>query len=280
MDYSLKTCDLCYSYSEEDKEITPVLNHINLTVTPGEYVAVLGHNGSGKSTFAKHCNGIILPTGGTVYVGGLDTQNEKLIYEIRRMCGMVFQNPDNQIVATMVEEDVAFGPENLGFPYDELRARVDRALKAVGMYEYRNHAPHLLSGGQKQRIAIAGVIAMRPRTIVFDEATAMLDPIGRREVLSTIRNLNQKEKITMICITHHMEEAAEADRIVVFDHGTIALDGTPKEIFSQVETLRSLGLAVPQTVELLHALNQCGLSLPLDKLDPHSCAEAIYSAIN
>lgn len=280
MDYSLKACDLCYSYSEEGKEQSLVLNHINLTIPQGEYVAVLGHNGSGKSTFAKHCNGILLPCGGTVYIGGMDTQDEKLIYEIRRLCGMVFQNPDNQIVATMVEEDVAFGPENLGLPHDELRARVDHALKAVGMYEYRNHAPHLLSGGQKQRIAIAGVIAMRPRTIVFDEATAMLDPIGRKEVLSTIRKLNREENITMVCITHHMEEAAEADRIVVFDHGKIALDGTPKEIFAQVEILRNLGLAVPQTVELLHKLNECGLSLPLDRLDPISCAEAIYSAIN
>lgn len=280
MDYSLKACDLCYSYAEEGKAENLVLDHINLTVTPGEYVAILGHNGSGKSTFAKHCNGILLPCGGAMYVAEMDTQDEKLIYEIRRLCGMVFQNPDNQIVATMVEEDVAFGPENLGLPYEELRARVDHALKAVGMYEYRNHAPHLLSGGQKQRIAIAGVIAMRPRTIVFDEATAMLDPIGRREVLATIRKLNRDENITMVCITHHMEEAAEADRVVVFDHGTVALDGTPKEIFAQVETLRALGLAVPQTVELLHALNQCGFSLPLDRLDPASCAEAIYSAIN
>lgn len=278
MDHSLNACDLSFSYSEEDLSKL-VLDHINLTITPGEYVAILGHNGSGKSTFAKHCNGILLPSGGRMYVNGLDTSDERLMYEIRRLCGMVFQNPDNQIVATVVEEDVAFGPENLGVPYEELRARVNDALKAVGMYEHREKAPHLLSGGQKQRIAIAGVIAMRPHTIVFDEATAMLDPIGRKEVLSTIRKLNREDGITMVCITHHMEEAAEADRVVVLDHGKVALDGSPQEIFVQVEQLRELGLSVPQTVSLLHALKQNGLSVPLDALEPTACADAIFSAI-
>ena len=273
----LKANDLCFSYSEDSPL---VLDHIDLTINQGEYVAILGHNGSGKSTLAKHSNGILLPSGGKMYVGGMDTMDESLIYEIRRQCGMVFQNPDNQIVATVVEEDVAFGPENLGLPQDELRARVDHALKAVGMYEYRDHAPHLLSGGQKQRVAIAGVIAMRPRTIVFDEATAMLDPQGRFEVLSTIRKLNREENITMVCITHHMEEAAEADRVVVMDHGKVVMDGTPHEIFIRVEELRALGLSVPQTVELLFSLRRSGLSVPLDALDPETCADMIYSAIN
>ncbi len=280
MDTSLKAKDLCFSYSENDQTSSLVLDHVNLTVTQGEYVAVLGHNGSGKSTFARHCNGILLPSGGHVFINGLDTSDESLIYEIRRLCGMVFQNPDNQIVATVVEEDVAFGPENLGLEHSELRDRVDQALKAVGMYEYRGYAPHLLSGGQKQRIAIAGVIAMRPRTIVFDEATAMLDPQGRKEVLSAIRTLNREHGITMVCITHHMEEAAEADRVVVMDHGRVALDGTPKEVFVQIERLQELGLAVPQTVELLYSLNQCGFSLPLDALDADACAAVISSAIN
>jgi len=273
----LKADNLCFSYTENS---ALVLDHIDLTINQGEYVAILGHNGSGKSTLAKHCNGILLPSGGTMYVGGMETSNEDLIYEIRRQCGMVFQNPDNQIVATVVEEDVAFGPENLGLPQDELRARVDHALKAVGMYEYRDHAPHLLSGGQKQRVAIAGVIAMRPKTIVFDEATAMLDPQGRAEVLATIRKLNREENITMVCITHHMEEAAEADRVVVMDHGKVVMDGTPKEIFVCVEELRDLGLAVPQTVELLFSLKQAGLTLSLDALETEACADAIYSAIN
>lgn len=280
MDTSLKTQDLCFSYSENDQTASLVLDHVNLTVTQGEYVAILGHNGSGKSTFAKHCNGILLPCGGHVFINGLDTSDESLIYEIRRLCGMVFQNPDNQIVATIVEEDVAFGPENLGLEHSELRDRVDLALKAVGMYEYRGHAPHLLSGGQKQRIAIAGVIAMRPRIIVFDEATAMLDPQGRKEVLSAIRTLNREHDITMVCITHHMEEAAEADRVVVMDHGRVALDGTPNEVFVQIERLQELGLTVPQTVELLYSLNQCGFSLPLDALDADTCAAVISSAIN
>lgn len=279
MDHSLNASDLSFSYSEENTTKL-VLDHMNLSIAPGEYVAILGHNGSGKSTFAKHCNGILLPSGGTMYVNGLDTKNEVLIYEIRRLCGMVFQNPDNQIVATTVEEDVAFGPENLGVPHEELRMRVDDALKSVGMYEHREKAPHLLSGGQKQRIAIAGVIAMRPQTIVFDEATAMLDPIGRKEVLSTIKKLNREDKITMVCITHHMEEAAEADRVIVLDHGSVVLDGAPKEIFVQVDRLHALGLSVPQTVSLLHALNESGLSVPLDALDADACADAIFSAIH
>ncbi len=271
---------LAYTYPGVDN--TPgvaVFEDLNLTVEEGSFVAILGTNGCGKSTLAKHFNSILLPSGGKVWVCGVDTSNEERIMVVRRNVGMVFQNPDNQIVANVVEEDVAFGPENLGVASPEIRNRVDKALKQVGMYEYREHAPHLLSGGQKQRIAIAGVIAMEPRCIVLDEPTAMLDPRGRREVVETIGQLNREKKITVILITHHMEEAAKADRVVVLHKGRIAADGTPKEVFSQVELLHGLGLAAPETVELCHALNAEGFDLPLDALEPKECAQTLYEML-
>ena len=238
-------------------------------------MAVLGHNGSGKSTLAKHFNSILLPTGGKVYVDGMDTADEELLLSIRRTVGMVFQNPDNQIVANVVEEDVAFAPENLGVPPEEIRRRVDDALKAVGMYEFREHAPHLLSGGQKQRIAIAGVIAMQPRCIVLDEPTAMLDPIGRADVLRTIKALNRQRGVTVVLITHHMDEAAQADRLVVMTKGRVIADGAPKEIFQDVEGLKAVGLTVPETTQLLWELRQEGLDVPLDALSDEECAQAL-----
>ena len=270
-DEILKTEALSFSYSEG----ALVLDGVELAIPAGQYVAILGHNGSGKSTLLKHFNAILLPSGGRVFVSGMDTADEALLYQIRRTCGMVFQNPDNQIVATITEEDVAFGPENLGVPQDELRRRVDDALKTVGMYEFRNHAPHMLSGGQKQRIAIAGIIAMRPKCIVLDEPTAMLDPVGRRDVLETIRKLNREEGITIVLITHHMEEAAAADRVLVLDRGKLIMDGAPTDIFSQVERLRALGLTVPQTTALLWSLAQAGLPVSLEALTPASCAAEI-----
>jgi energy-coupling factor transport system ATP-binding protein len=242
-------------------------------------VAVLGGNGCGKSTLAKHFNSILLPSGGKVYVCGMDTADEEKLIAIRRNIGMVFQNPDNQIVANVVEEDVAFGPENLGVAAPVIRQRVDAALKQVGMYEYRNHAPHPLSGGQKQRVAIAGVIAMEPKCIVLDEPTAMLDPKGRREVMDTILRLNKEKNITVVLITHHMNEAAQAQRVVVLHKGNIALDGTPKEVFSQVDRLHEVGLAAPETVELCRNLNKQGFTLPLDKLDIEECAQALYEEL-
>ncbi|MBQ1352185.1 MAG: energy-coupling factor transporter ATPase [Oscillospiraceae bacterium] len=276
MKQMIESQNLVFQYQTETGAL-PVLKDINLTVEEGSFVAILGHNGSGKSTLAKHFNAILLPSGGKVYVSGIDTTDEARLLEIRQTIGMVFQNPDNQIVANVVEEDVAFAPENLGVPPEEIRQRVDDALKTVGMYVYRTHAPHLLSGGQKQRIAIAGVIAMQPRCIVLDEPTAMLDPLGRREVMRTIHRLNRTHGITMVLITHHMEEAAEAKRVVVMDHGKILADGSPKEIFSQVELLRSIGLDVPETVDLLYQLRARGCPLPLDALSPEECARAIYS---
>ncbi|HPE16262.1 MAG TPA: energy-coupling factor transporter ATPase [Oscillospiraceae bacterium] len=275
MEPIIKTQDLHYAYTDATCEAPDVLCGVSLDIGQGSFVAVLGHNGSGKSTLAKHFNAILLPAGGKVFVNGMDTANDALLLEIRRTVGMVFQNPDNQIVANVVEEDVAFAPENLGVPTEEIRRRVDEALKMVGMYEYRTHAPHLLSGGQKQRIAIAGVIAMRPDCIVMDEPTAMLDPVGRREVLSTIHKLNREQKITVVLITHHMEEAAEADRVVVMDHGRVAMDGTPREVFRQVERLRSLSLTVPATVELLWELRREGFDLPDDALSVEECAAAL-----
>ena len=272
---------LAYTYPGVDN--TPgvaVFHDLDLTIEEGSFVAVLGGNGCGKSTLAKHFNAILLPCGGKVYVSGLDSSLEENTISIRRCTGMVFQNPDNQIVANVVEEDVAFGPENLGIASPEIRRRVDNALRQVGMYEYREHAPHLLSGGQKQRIAIAGVIAMEPKCIVLDEPTAMLDPKGRREVMETILKLNREKGITVILITHHMDEAAKAQRVVVMSDGKIAADGTPQEVFSQVELLRSIGLASPDPVELCYELNQKGFALPLDQLDPDSCAQAIFDAIN
>ena len=268
---------LAYTYpGVEGTPGIPVFEDLNLTVQEGSFVAILGTNGCGKSTLAKHFNSILLPTGGKVYVCGIDTSNEDRILTVRRNVGMVFQNPDNQIVANVVEEDVAFGPENLGIASPEIRRRVDSALKQVEMYEYREHAPHLLSGGQKQRIAIAGIIAMEPRCIVLDEPTAMLDTRGRREVIDTIGRLNREKGITVVLITHHMDEAAKADRVVVLNKGKVAADGTPQQVFAQVELLHSLGLASPETVELCWELNKQGFDLPLDKLEPEECAQTLY----
>jgi len=263
----------------DDTPGVAVFTDLDLTVEEGTFVAILGTNGCGKSTLAKHFNSILLPSGGKVWVCGVDTSNEDRIMVVRRNVGMVFQNPDNQIVANVVEEDVAFGPENLGIASPEIRNRVDKALKQVGMYDYREHAPHLLSGGQKQRIAIAGVIAMEPKCIVLDEPTAMLDPKGRREVIETIGRLNKEKKITVILITHHMDEAAKADRVVVLHKGQVAADGAPKQVFSQVELLHSLGLAAPETVELCYQLNQEGFDLPLDGLEPEECAQTFYDLL-
>ena len=272
----IKAEHLAYTYPGfDDQEGVVVFEDMNITVEEGTFVAILGTNGCGKSTLAKHFNSILLPTGGKVWVCGIDTANEDRIMQVRRNVGMVFQNPDNQIVANVVEEDVAFGPENLGVSSPEIRHRVDKALKQVGMYEYREHAPHLLSGGQKQRIAIAGVIAMQPKCIVLDEPTAMLDPRGRREVIDTIGKLNEEKGITVVLITHHMDEAAKADRVVVLHKGKVAADGTPKEVFSQVELLHSIGLASPESVELCWEMNKQGFDLPLDKLDPEECAQTL-----
>ena len=271
---------LAYSYpGVDDTPGIAVFEDLNLTVEEGSFVAILGTNGCGKSTLAKHFNSILLPTGGKVYVCGIDTSLEERIMSVRRNVGMVFQNPDNQIVANVVEEDVAFGPENLGIASPEIRQRVDRALKQVGMYEYRSHAPHLLSGGQKQRVSIAGVIAMEPRCIVLDEPTAMLDPRGRQEVMDTILALNREKGITVVLITHHMDEAARCGRVVVLHKGKIAADGTPEVVFSQVEMLHGIGLEAPETVELCWKLNQCGFHLPLDKLSYEDCARAIFDAV-
>ena len=258
---------------------TESLCGIDLEIEGGSFVAVLGHNGSGKSTLAKHMNAILVPSEGKVTVNGIDTADEERLIDIRRSVGMVFQNPDNQIVANVVEDDVAFAPENLGVPPREIRQRVDAALKQVGMYEYREHAPHLLSGGQKQRVAIAGVIAMEPKIIVLDEPTAMLDPRGRKEVIDTIGRLNREKRITVVLITHHMDEAAKADRVVVLNKGKVAADGTPREVFSQVELLHSIGLASPETVELCWELNRQGCHLPLDALEPEECAQALYDLV-
>jgi len=263
----------------DDTPGVAVFTDLDLTVEEGTFVAILGTNGCGKSTLAKHFNSILLPSGGKVWVCGVDTSNEDRIMVVRRNVGMVFQNPDNQIVANVVEEDVAFGPENLGIASPEIRNRVDKALKQVGMYDYREHAPHLLSGGQKQRIAIAGVIAMEPKCIVLDEPTAMLDPKGRREVIETIGRLNKEKKITVILITHHMDEAAKADRVVVIHRGDIRADGAPKDVFSDIEYMHELGLAAPETVELCHELNQLGYDLPLDLLESEDCAQALYKAL-
>ena len=268
---------LAYRYpGGEDTPEVPVFEDLSLSVEEGSFVAVLGGNGCGKSTLAKHFNAILLPCGGKAYVCGMDTSDEEKLIAIRRNVGMVFQNPDNQIVANVVEEDVAFGPENLGVAAPMIRQRVDKALKQVGMYEYREHAPHLLSGGQKQRVAIAGVIVMEPRCIVLDEPTAMLDPKGRKEVMQTILKLNREKKITVILITHHMDEAAMAQRVIVLDRGKVAADGTPAQVFSQVELLHSIRLGAPETVELCHALNQEGYDLPLDTLTVEECAQTLY----
>ena len=275
----LETNNLTFYYpAEEGREATAALREVSVNIEKGSFTVVLGHNGSGKSTLAKHMNAVLLPSGGKVYVEGMDTCDEALLLEIRRRVGMVFQNPDNQIVANVVEEDVAFAPENLGVPSREIRRRVDDALSAVGMGEFARHAPHLLSGGQKQRIAIAGVIAMEPTCIVLDEATAMLDPVGRREVLRTIHRLNRERGMTVVLITHHMNEAENADRVIVMDHGTVAMDGTPRQVFARVAELKELGLAAPHTVELLAQLNGEGFLLPLDALTVEECADAICRA--
>ena len=272
--------NLAYTYPGlDDQPGVKVFEDLSLKIEEGTFVAILGTNGCGKSTLAKHFNSILLPSGGKVYVCGLDTSDENKLMKVRRNVGMVFQNPDNQIVANVVEEDVAFGPENLGIASPEIRHRVDKALKQVGMYEYREHAPHLLSGGQKQRVAIAGVIAMQPKCIVLDEPTAMLDPKGRREVIETVGQLNREKGITVVLITHHMEEAAKADRVVVLHKGRVAADGAPKEVFSQVELLHDLGLAAPETVELCWEMRKQGFDLPLDKLDPKECAQALYDFV-
>ena len=277
----IQTDALSFSYPvEEGQRRTTALDNVTLSIEKGSFVVVLGHNGSGKSTLAKHFNAVLLPSGGAVSVEGMNTQDEDLLLEIRRRVGMVFQNPDNQIVANVVEEDVAFAPENLGVPTAEIRRRVDDALAAVGMTEFARHAPHLLSGGQKQRVAIAGVIAMEPECIVLDEATAMLDPAGRREVLDTVHRLNRQRGITVVHITHHMSEAEDADRVIVMNDGVVAMDGTPRDIFSRVEELRSLGLAAPDTVELLHRLNGHGMSLPLTAITVDECARAIFQALH
>lgn len=268
---------LAYSYPGVDDTLgVAVFEDMNLNIEEGSFVAILGGNGCGKSTLAKHFNAILLPNGGKVYVSGMDTADEEKMIAIRRCVGMVFQNPDNQIVANVVEEDVAFGPENLGIASPVIRSRVDSALKQVGMYEYRNHAPHLLSGGQKQRVAIAGIIAMEPKCIVLDEPTAMLDPKGRKEVMDTIQTLNEKKGITVVLITHHMDEAAKAQRVVVLSDGIIAADGTPEQVFSRVDLLHSIRLASPETVELCYALNQEGFDLPLNCLGVEECAQALY----
>ena len=281
MSTMLQTEHLSFTYPAEEgvSASTTALEDVSLSIEKGSFVVVLGHNGSGKSTLAKHMNAVLLPSGGTVYVEGMDTKDEALLLEIRRRVGMVFQNPDNQIVANVVEEDVAFAPENLGVPSEEIRQRVDDALAAVGMSEFTRHAPHLLSGGQKQRVAIAGVIAMAPECIVLDEATAMLDPSGRREVLSAIRTLNKERGITVVLITHHMDEAMDADRLIVMNDGRLVMDGTPAEVFTKVDALRAMGLAAPDTVELLYGLRQNGMDVPLTALTVDDCAAAICKAL-
>lgn len=272
----IKTQDLAFTYpGTEDQVNTRALRGVDVTIERGSFVVILGHNGSGKSTLAKTFNAVLLPSGGKVYVEGMDTMDESLLLEIRRRVGMVFQNPDNQIVANVVEEDVAFAPENLGVPSDEIRKRVDDALEAVGMTQFVKHAPHLLSGGQKQRIAFAGVLAMKPECIVLDEATAMLDPIGRREVLAAVEKLNREQGITVVLITHHMNEAEHADRVIVMNDGLVVMDGKPREVFTRKKELEDIGLAVPDTVSLLFSLREAGMDVPVDAITVEECADAI-----
>lgn len=277
----IKTRNLTYEYIRRDEEgnvegITTAVDNVSIDVRPGEFIAILGHNGSGKSTLAKHINAILNPTEGTVWVDGRDTSDEKQIWEIRRTAGMVFQNPDNQIIGQVVEEDVGFGPENMGVPTKEIWERVEESLRAVGMYAYRKHSPNKLSGGQKQRVSIAGVLAMHPKCIILDEPTAMLDPNGRREVIRAVRALNDVEKITVVLITHYMEETIHADRMFVMNEGKIAMEGTPREIFSQVERLKELRLDVPQATLLAHELRNRGLDLPRGILDARELVEALH----
>lgn len=272
----IKSEDLVFKYVNAEEQTEKVaINHVSMEVKKGEFLVILGHNGSGKSTMAKHMNALLLPSGGKMYVDGLDTSDIENLWEVRRRAGMVFQNPDNQLVATIVEEDVAFGPENLGVGPKEIRERVDDSLKAVGMYEYRKHAPHLLSGGQKQRIAIAGILAMRPKCIVLDEPTAMLDPSGRNEVMKTIKEVNKKFGITIILITHYMDEAAQADRIIVMDKGEKVMEGVPREIFSQVEKIKSIGLDVPQVTELAYELQKEGVDISTEILNIDEMVNAL-----
>ena len=272
----IKTQDLAFTYpGTEDQMNTRALRGVDVTIERGSFVVILGHNGSGKSTLAKTFNAVLLPSGGKVYVEGMDTMDESLLLEIRRRVGMVFQNPDNQIVANVVEEDVAFAPENLGVPSAEIRKRVDDALEAVGMTQFVKHAPHLLSGGQKQRIAIAGVLAMKPECIVLDEATAMLDPLGRREVLAAVEKLNREQGITVVLITHHMNEAEYADRVIVMNDGLVVMDGKPREVFTRKKELEDIGLAVPDTVSLLFSLREAGMDVPVDAITVEECADVI-----
>lgn len=282
METQAQAKQLWFHYTDENGERTSpdILKDISLSIDKGDFVALLGHNGSGKSTFAKHMNAILLPSAGTMTVDGIDTKDESQRFTLRSHVGMVFQNPDNQIVATIVEEDVAFGPENLGIPPQEIRKRVDDALKAVEMYEYREHAPSQLSGGQKQRVAIAGIIAMRPDCIVLDEPTAMLDPSGRREVMNTIHMLNREYGITIVLITHYMEEAAQANRVVVMDDGKVVLDNTPKEVFSHVETLKKIGLDVPQVTELAYRLQQAGCPVDVHMISEEECVASLTKLLN
>ncbi len=273
----VKAESLSFSYRNDEKEKV-VLNGLNLNIKKGSFTAIIGHNGSGKSTFAKHINAILLPSGGKVYVCGIDTADEKRLSKLRQSAGMVFQNPDNQIVATIVEEDVAFGLENLGVEWEDMHKKVEQALKIVNMYDYRKRPPHMLSGGQKQRVAIAGILAMEPECIVLDEPTAMLDPIGRSEVLETILKLNREKGITIILITHYMEEAAKADRVVVFDRGQVVMDAAPREIFEREEELASYGLDVPQAVALSHRLRKKGINIPVGVLTPEDCAREILKS--
>ena len=276
----IETKDLTFAYpAEEGKRSEPALRGVSLGIEKGSFVVVLGHNGSGKSTLAKHMNAVLLPSGGAVYVEGMDTHNQAMLLEIRRRVGMVFQNPDNQIVATVVEEDVAFALENLGVPPDEMRRRVDESMKMAGIYEFRERAPHNLSGGQKQRVAIAGVVAMRPDCLILDEATAMLDPRGREQVMQTIHHLNKNMGITVVSITHYVEEAAQADRVLVMSKGHVVMEGTPKEVFSQTEKVRTLHLDVPQAAELRDELVKAGIPMPEGIIDTGECAQALYELL-
>ena len=271
--------DISFGYEADDGQMIPVLENLSISIREGEFVAVLGHNGSGKSTLAKHFNAVLLPSGGACYVDGMNTADEDKLFDIRQTVGMVFQNPDNQIVATVVEEDVAFALENLGVPPDEMRRRVDESMKMAGIYEFRERAPHNLSGGQKQRVAIAGVVAMRPDCLILDEATAMLDPRGREQVMQTIHHLNKNMGITVVSITHYMEEAAQADRVLVMSKGHVVMEGTPKEVFSQTEKVRALHLDVPQAAELRDELVKAGIPMPEGIIDTGECAQALYELL-
>lgn len=278
----IKAKDLAFEYIRRDEEgnvesINRAIDGVDINVEPGDFVAILGHNGSGKSTFAKHMNAILMPTEGTVWVDGMDIQEDEHLWDIRQTSGMVFQNPDNQIIGNIVEEDVGFGPENLGVPTEEIWKRVEESLKAVGMYEYREHSPNKLSGGQKQRVAIAGIMAMRPKCIVLDEPTAMLDPNGRKEVIKTVRRLNQQENITVLLITHYMEEVIHADKVIVMDKGKVVMQGTPREIFSQVDTLKKYRLDVPQVTLLAYELQKQGMKIPSGILTIEELVTAILN---